>query len=154
MSSRKEIATALSSIFEGISHLKDSFPSRQFTIDGRLVGDIGEVIAALVYQIELDDISQPRHDGTTINGRRVQVKATFQDELTFKSVPDYYLGIKLYEDGRFEEVFNGPGIVIFNEYSHRAGIGETLLRFPNKRLKELSEGVADDQRIPKRDENT
>ncbi len=75
-----------------------------FTIDGRFVGDLGEVIAALEYEVELHQISQARHDATALDGRNVQIKATFKESLTFRSVPDYYLGFKLYPDGRHEEI--------------------------------------------------
>ena len=34
-------------VFEGIGRLHDAFRGRALTIDGRLVGNIGEVIAAL-----------------------------------------------------------------------------------------------------------
>ena len=86
-SRRDTIKEALALIFDGISRLTDEFPNRAFTIDGRLVGDIGEVIAALEYDIVLDEVGQPNHDGTTSDGRRVQVKATFKDHLTFKVNP-------------------------------------------------------------------
>jgi Family of unknown function (DUF6998) len=56
---REAINSALRLIFQAIQQLKDAFPNRGFTIDGRLVGDIGEVIAALEYDIVLHDISQP-----------------------------------------------------------------------------------------------
>ncbi len=147
MPTRHEIARALESIFSGSSHLKDSFPDRQFTIDGRLVGDVGEVIAAMVYEIELDEVSQPIRDGTASNGGRVQIKATFQDALTFKTVPEYYLGIKINPNGTFEEIYNGPGQPIFDHYAHRSGIGQKLLRFPNEQLKALAAQIPDDQRI-------
>jgi hypothetical protein len=51
MDSRNAITEALALIFQGIEKLKSAFPHRQFTIDGRLVGDIGEVIAALEYDL-------------------------------------------------------------------------------------------------------
>ncbi len=102
MSQRQAIKDALALIFQGIAHLKERFPGREFTIDGRLVSDIGEVIAALVCDIVLYESIQPNHDGETSEGRKVQVKATFKDQLTFKSVPDYYLGFKLFENGEFE----------------------------------------------------
>jgi len=73
----------LSLIFRGIEGLRNAFEGRQFTIDGRLVGDIGEVIAALEYDIVLDETSQPNYDGATSDGRRVQVKATFKDQPTY-----------------------------------------------------------------------
>lgn len=141
------IKEALSHLFTGIELLKSAFPNRKFTIDGRLVGDIGEVIAALEYDLAIDEISKIDYDATTTDGRRVQIKATFKDSLTFKRTPDYFLGFKLYRDGTFEEIYNGPGHLIFDEYQHRRGIGEVLLSFPNARLKAISDTIPEKDKI-------
>jgi len=127
MDEKNKIADALRLIFDGINSLKDAFPKKEFTIDGRLVGDIGEVLAALEYDIELFDVLVKGHDGKTSDGRLVQVKATFKDSLTFRTVPDYYLGLKLYRDGNHEVIYNGPGKLIYEQYKHRKGIGKDLL---------------------------
>jgi hypothetical protein len=148
--SAKQIEEALGHIFRGIGMLQTEFSQRRFTIDGRLVGDIGEIIAAAEFDIELDDVSQAVHDGRTSAGRAVQIKATFQNDLTFKTTPELYLGFKLFQDGRHEVVFNGPGQIIFDHYGHRAGIGSKLLRFPNSILKKLSADIPDNLRVPKR----
>jgi hypothetical protein len=150
MQERSNIAEALKLIFQGISQLKKAFPKKEFTIDGRLVGDIGEMIAALEYDIELFDVLHKGHDGQTSDGRLVQVKATFKDSLTFKSVPEYYLGLKLDEGGGHEEIYNGPGKLIYDKYRHRSGIGKELLSFPNTDLRQLSANVMQNDRIPKR----
>jgi len=153
MKKRESISKALKSIFSGIIELHQAFPSKNFTIDGRLVGDIGEVIAALEYDFELYDVQMADHDGKTSDGRKVQVKATFKNSLTFTTVPDYYLGFKLYEDGNFEEIFNGPGHVIYERYKHRKGIGKTQLSFPLNELKQLSNGVSESEKIKRREAN-
>ena len=150
MPKHRALTEGLALVFEGIERLVAAFPNRRFTVDGRLVGDVGEVIAELEYDIILHEVSQPDYDGTTSDGKRVQIKATFKDSLTFKSTPDYFLGFKLFRDGRYEEVFNGPGSLIHAEYVHRAGIGEKLLSFPNARLKKLSQSVEQHERIAKR----
>jgi hypothetical protein len=147
---RESITEGLALIFKGIDRLREAFPHRAFTIDGRLVGDIGEVIAALEYDVTLDSVSQPDHDACCTDGRRVQIKATFKDSLTFKTCPDYYLGFKLYPDGRHDEVFNGPGRIILERYRGRKGIGSQLLSFPIEELRSLSDRVAAADRIPKR----
>jgi hypothetical protein len=144
------IKEALGLIFQGIDHLKNAFPNRAFTIDGRLVGDIGEVIAALEYDVILDDTIQSNYDATTSDGRKVQIKATFKDSLTFRTIPDYYLGFKLHPDGGHEEIFNGPGKLIYERYVNRKGIGITLLSLPIPALRKLSELVEPGERIPKR----
>jgi hypothetical protein len=150
MEEKNKIAEALGLIFDGISRLKGAFPKKEFTIDGRLVGDIGEVIAAIEYNIELFDVLRKGHDGQTSDGRLVQIKATFKDSLTFGSVPEYYLGLKLYRDGTHEEVYNGPGMLIYEKYKHRSGIEKDLLSFRNTDLRKLSASVPGNGRIPKR----
>lgn len=150
MEERDKIATALESIFEGIESLKAAFPQKGFTIDGRLVGDIGEIIATLEYDVELFDLIQEGHHGKTSDGRLVQIRVTFKDSLTFRLVPDYYLGLKLHRDGTQEEIFNGPGKLIYEKYKHRKGIGDKLLSFPNSDLRELSTMVPENERIAMR----
>ena len=150
MTKKEIIASALKLIFQGINQLKSNFHGKEFTIDGRLVGDIGEVIAALGYDVKLYEVLEEGHDGKTSDGRRVQIKATFKDQLTFKTVPDYYLGFKLYESGRHDEIYNGPGHYIFNRYSHRKGIGKILLSFPNDELFKLSEKIPIEEKISRR----
>src|ERR1019366_3610490 len=108
------VAEGLASIFHGIGLLQKSFSNRRFTIDGRLVGDIGEIIAAAEFDIVLDETSRARHDGVSSDGKKIQIKATFQDHLTFRLLPDYYLGLKLSRNGSHEVIFNGPGQVIYD----------------------------------------
>ncbi len=151
MAKHDTISKALGLIFQGIESLKTAFPNRRFTIDGRLVGDIGEIIAALEYDVILDDIAQPDHDGRTTDGRRVQIKATFKERLTFKTVPDYYLGFKLHKDGSYDEIYNGPGRIISDRYAHRKDIGVKLLSFSISELRDLSKTVESTERVPKRD---
>lgn len=150
MNYRSRIEEALGSIFRGIGKLKEQFPEKAFTIDGRLVGDIGEVIAALEYEVDLYDVQTPMHDGETSDGRKVQIKATFKDKLSLTVVPDFYLGLQLFEDGTHEEIFNGPGSIIAEKFSHRSGFGEKQLSFPVATLRALSKSVPSDQRVPSR----
>ena len=150
MAAQTTIKEALTSIFCGIKRLHEAFPSRAFTIDGRLVGDIGEVIAELEYDLTLDEVSVPDHDAQMHDGRRVQIKATFKDSLTFTTCPDYYLGFKLHSDGEFEEVFNGPGKLIQEQFSHRKNIGEKQISISIRVLRALSEQVKVADRVPRR----
>ncbi|MFC7380095.1 DUF6998 domain-containing protein [Brevundimonas sp. GCM10030266] len=148
-----DVGEALASIFEGIEKLKACCrDGRRFTIDGRLVGDIGELLAARDFDILLDAKSGKTHDGCLARDptRLVQVKATFQDHLTFGREPVLYLGLKLYRDGRYDVVFNGPGSVVSRAFGHRKDIGRKLLSFPVSRLRQLNEGVDDADRVPPR----
>lgn len=100
----EQIRTALEGLFSAVAMLKDAYPGKPFTLDGRLVGDIGEVVASLAYAITLNEGLTRHHDAVSDDGLNVQIKATFGTTLTFPvhHVPDYYLGIKLNRDGTFE----------------------------------------------------
>src|SRR5260370_30511781 len=72
-------------------------------------------------------------------GKRLTVgmsrsKATFKDSLTFGTIPDYYLGFKLNEDGQFEEIFNGPGKLIYEHIQNRKDLVTKLLSLPTAKL--------------------
>ena len=90
------------------------FPDKAFTIDGRLVEDIGEVIATLEYDIELYEVQRAIHDGETSEGKKVQIKATFKNSLTFKTLPEYYLGFKLYVRQTLFEWVQQPDAAAFD----------------------------------------
>jgi hypothetical protein len=100
-----------------VDKLSQEYPNKSFALDGRLVGDIGEIIAQENYQIRLFEGQVYKYDGVDKKNRNVQIKTTFKDSLNIpckkEKVPDYYLGLKINHDGSFEEVFNGPGIKIW-----------------------------------------
>lgn len=91
-----------------VRELEADFPGRHFTLDGHLVGSIGEVMAAYYYGIELYKASVIAHDGE-INGRKVQVKITQQDNVVINNVPEHLIVLYLKKDGQVFEVYNGPG---------------------------------------------
>ena len=45
-----------------VKELNGQYPHKKFTLDGRLVGDIGEVIAEELYQIKLYNKVEPDYD--------------------------------------------------------------------------------------------
>lgn len=93
-----------------VGDLEDSFPGRHFTLDGHLVGSIGEIMAAYYYGIELYEASAPTHDGKLTDGREVQIKITQQDRVVINEEPDYLIVLYLNrETGEIKEIYNGKG---------------------------------------------
>jgi hypothetical protein len=91
-----------------VAKLHAKYPQRDFPLDGRLVGDIGEIIAESNYDITLYPSGKKIYDGFS-GDKQIQIKTTFKNSLTFPvDIPDYYLGIKVFSDGTYEEVYNGP----------------------------------------------
>lgn len=137
-----------------VGRIRKLFPDskKEFTLDGRLVGDIGEVIAEELFDIKLFKTLKKHYDAKANydDNTKIQIKATFKDKLTFNHAPDYYIGIQLFEDGRYKVIYNGPGKYIAEHYSHRKHIGKKLLSFPVKVLKEISDGIDESERIKMR----
>ena len=122
-----------------------------YTLDGNLVGDIGESLAVELFGIRLvDSRSHPGIDGFSPDGRAVQVKATGRGlGPAFRPVEtraDHLLFFDLDFDGCKGTVFyNGP------EYLAVAALpdlwtGQRLVS--RKRLREIDATLTDEQRLP------
>lgn len=149
---QRKIEEALKGLFTAVSMLQEAYPGKPFTPDGRLVGDIGEVVASLAYDLTLNEGLTKHHDAVTSDGRNVQIKTTFGTSLTFPvhHVPDYYLGIRMNRDGTFEEIYNGPGRFIQAALSGRKATKTGLHGELMPMLKRLNQTVLEEDRIPKR----
>lgn len=147
-----EISLSLKELLFIVARLHQKYPHKHFTLDGRLVGDIGEIIVASEYNVELLEGMQKHHDAKTSDHRMVQIKATMKDLLTFPAnhIPQYYLGIKIMHDGTFEEIFNGPGEIAANSIKGRAVPATNLHSVSIRKLSELNKTVSEKERIPRR----
>lgn len=115
---------------------------KQFSLDGKLVGDIGEVLAAEAYGLELYPENTPIHDGyQKLTMKNVQIKATFKGYcyFPFKHVPDYFLAIHILENGKIEEMYNGTGQFLKDNYVISRG-----LKAYNKTYYTLSRGILEE----------
>lgn len=132
----------------GIIHkLENHFPGRHFTPDGHLVGSIGEVLASHYYGLELFTASYEKHDGKTIDGKMVQVKATQGRSIVLSSEPDYLLVLKILSNGQCEEVYSGPGKLAWDNAGKMQKNGYRPILV--SKLKRLMETVKPDQRLLK-----
>ena len=103
------LSDKIKELYKITNELEHSYPGRKFTIDGHLVGSIGEVIVAEHYGLDLLPNSTKTHDARTKDGKMVQIKATQVKGIAISSEPDYLIVIRLLSDGSWEEIYNGPG---------------------------------------------
>jgi hypothetical protein len=150
--SRITIPDAVREMLAIVKRLEASYPHKKFTLDGRLVGDIGEILAEEAYDLKLFADMTKHHDGTCSDGRLVQVKATMKSQLTFPGdhIPNYYLGIKIHPDGTFTEIFNGPGALAWEAVKGRGPTKNNLHGVGLAALSKLQARVSTSDRIPLR----
>ena len=96
----ENVKAQVQKLIEIVKELEDDFPGRHFTLDGHLVGSIGEVMAAYYYGIELYKASEKGYDGE-VDGKRVQIKISQQDNIVIPHEPDYLIVMYLRKNGTF-----------------------------------------------------
>ena len=110
---RAALTAAIQKMFEAQRDLCGAFPKRPFTPDGRMIGDIGEAIAEIDYQVTVDPKSRKdwdgKREGVCEGCREVQIKATQKDSVDLKEPPDSgcLLVFKILRDGSWECCYNG-----------------------------------------------
>ena len=65
------IDCAIKELIEIVQQLRQLYPNKRFTLDGRLVVDLGEVIAETYYDIKLHENIKKHHDAISADGKRV-----------------------------------------------------------------------------------
>lgn len=146
------IPDAVRQMLNIVENLCAAYPKKRFTLDGRLVGDIGEVLVEDAYDLELFEDVKKHHDAEANDGRLVQIKATMKQSLTFPAdhVPNYYLGVQIHSDGTFTEIFNGPGATAWEAVKGRATPKTNLHSVSLNALKKLQAKVPAGDKIPLR----
>lgn len=135
---------------------KYSHHKRSFTLDGKLVGDIGEVLAAEKYGLELLKENHRTHDAIELKtNRHIQIKASFKNNFYFpslnKPIPDYFICINILENGEITEIYNGPGDLVAYELIRKKNKKEdsTGYTLNTNDLIKLNDTVPDNEKIKK-----
>ena len=131
--------------------------NKNFSLDGKLVGDIGEVLAAEKYGLELLEENAPVHDAKELaTGRMVQLKSSFKGNCYFpygeNRIPEYFLAIQIDENGDLTELYNGPGRFVYESYILRNNLKpyrNSYYTLAKGELKRLNDEIPVDRKIIK-----
>ncbi len=135
-------------MYELVHQLETLFPGRHFTLDGHLVGSVGEVLAAHDYGLELLSSSTHRHDARASDGRLVQIKATQGERMALRDEPDFLIVLRIGADGRHKEFYNGPGRLVWPYVSPPQKNGQRSITL--HKLARLQREVPYGDQIPRR----
>jgi hypothetical protein len=107
-----QVPRLITKLYATVNELSSLFPDRPFTPDGHLVGSIGEVVAAYIYDLELKRPSNQGFDAQILKSREtVEVKLTSRTQINISeqdTYADVLIVLRLVEGRRFEEVYAGP----------------------------------------------
>lgn len=111
-------------LFAITNELESLYPGRRFTIDGHTIGSIGEVLVAEKLKLDLLPNSTEKHDAIDSEGRLYQIKATTKDRVALSAEPDNLIVIKIFSDGTWDTIYNGPGRPIWENTGKKQKNGQ------------------------------
>lgn len=128
------IATKIRKLYAITQELEQLYPGRKFTPDGHLVGSIGEILVAEHYSLTLLPNSSKTHDAVAKDGTLVQIKATQTDRIAISSEPQHLIVIRIFHDGSWEEIYNGPGAIAWQHAGKMQKNGQRPISLSKLRL--------------------
>ena len=138
----------IKNLYATVHELEAMFPGRHFTPDGHMVGSIGECLVADAYGLELMTASNKGFDAVSPTGIQVEIKATQANSAAFRSEPEHTIVIKILPDGTFEEIFNGPGKLVWDQFAGKTLPSNGQFQISLNKLKMLNETLSQAQRLP------
>ena len=142
-----EVPELLAALYGVVDRLESLFPGRKFTLDGHLVGSIGEVIAAHMFDLTLLAGSSPGHDAEADDGRKVQIKLTQGTQgVALRAEPEHLLVLRLSRDRSIEVVYNGKGHTPWSNAGKPQKNGQRQISLA--RLRKIDASVAAPDRLP------
>ncbi|MCQ4109518.1 DUF6998 domain-containing protein [Aeromonas sp. JL9] len=147
MIDHKQFQRLVQQLYSTVEELEEMFPGRHFTPDGHMVGSIGECLVADAYGLELMNASNKGYDALSPSGLQVEIKATQAKSVAFRSQPEHTIAIKILPNGTFEEIFNGPGNLVWQQFDGKPLPSNGQYQISLNKLKELNKQVDKSQRI-------
>lgn len=124
-----------------------------FSLDGRLVGDIGEALVSKKFDIELYGKNEHRYDGYhRPTGKKVQIKASMAYYFSYPYNLDleHFIAVHIEPNGELEVLYNGPGKYInqFLKDKKRKSYKGIWTTISANHLRELNRNLDKTERLP------
>ena len=74
-----DLSEKIRALYAIVNDLETAYPGRRFTLDGHMIGSIGEVIAAEAFGLNLLPNSTPEHDAIAYDGRLHLQRQVFRE---------------------------------------------------------------------------
>ncbi|GHV63200.1 hypothetical protein FACS1894195_5430 [Bacteroidia bacterium] len=100
---------------EIVSRLETKYKddNRKFTLDGHLLGSLGEVYAKDEFHLKLFPNSTEAHDAKDKDGNLFQIKITQGKKVGIRHEPKNLIVIAINEDGLPETIYKGEGKTVW-----------------------------------------
>jgi hypothetical protein len=132
MTKRVPLPEPVERIYKATAELEALYPDRKFTLDGHLVGSIGEVVAAEALGLTLYPMSRRGHDAYDVNGD-VQIKMTAGNSVAMYATCDRLVVLRIVSPLEAEILYDGPGQPVWEKASKMGKNGQRVVRLSRLR---------------------
>ena len=146
---KQRLPELVSQLYSIVGELEEMFPGRHFTLDGHIIGSLGECLEANYYGLELLAASSEGRDAEK-DGISIEIKATQGNRVALRSCPEHLLVLKLDRKGLFVEIYNGPGKQVWSAIADRPRPKNGQYQISLGTLQRLMKSVPDKARIKAR----
>ncbi|UTV87890.1 hypothetical protein KDX00_05235 [Cobetia amphilecti] len=144
---KNKLKSLVGDLYNIVNELEEMFPGRHFTPDGHMVGSLGECLVANAYDLELLTASNNGYDAIAKCGTKIEIKATQAKSVAFRSEPEHAIVIKILPDGSFEEIYNGPGSLVWQQFFEKKLPSNGQFQISLAKLKVMNKSVRFEERI-------
>jgi hypothetical protein len=137
----EKFQSLIKQLYSTVAELEEMFPGRHFTPDGHMVGSIGECLVSDAYGLILETASNKGFDAVTGSGKQVEIKATQSKSVAFRSEPEHTIVIKILSSGAFEEIYNGPGLLVWQQFAGKKIPTNGQYQISISKLRKLNESI-------------
>ncbi len=142
----EQVTRHLDALYAASEGLEAIFVRRKFTLDGHLVGSIGEVVAAFMFGLDLMPASTLGHDAMALDGRQVEIKLTQGKSVALRHAPQHLIALHRPKGGPVRVVYNGPGGAVWDACGKPQKNGQQSVSL--SRLRTLDAAVTNADRLP------
>jgi hypothetical protein len=139
------VAQYLDALYEASDALGAMFPGRKYTRDGHLVGSVGEVVAAYMFDLDLNAASTRGYDATSQSGREIEIKLTQGRSVVMRHEPEHLIALHRPKGGPLRMVYNGPGAAPWQRAGKMQSNGQRTISISV--LSDMDQSVADADRL-------
>ncbi|HVG51658.1 MAG TPA: hypothetical protein VM867_08500 [Xanthobacteraceae bacterium] len=134
---RIKLPPAVAMLYQASAELAAAYPGRHFTLDGHLVGSIGEVIAREHFGFELLPASAPVHDAICATRGLVQIKLTAGRSIGMRAACEHLIVLRIVSPQEAEIVYDGKGEVAWRIAGPMQSNGQRTVNL-SKLIKEIA----------------
>lgn len=138
--SKNRVQSIIKEIFDLQTELKQLAPAFNWGGLGNLLGDYGEYMSLLLYNLDPVPTGTKNYDALTKDGHTVQVKTNrLASQIGFRGVADLLLVVHVNEDASIEEIYFGPADIVLEQARYSERDNKNMIAI--SKLKDLRERV-------------